>query len=105
MGGMSPAPVLVRSLSLASPLDVALDLAPIWGTPTAAAAFFYFVRFAFGAGLDIRAHRESKRVEFLEAKIRSTELEQQHRDLLESMSLEFSKAVAWDVHRLEVADD
>jgi len=101
----SPGAILVNRLTLASPLEVALDLAPVWGTPTAVAALFYFVRFAFGADLDIRAHRESKRAEYLEARIRATELEVRHREMLESMASDVSPPVAWDIERVEITDD
>ncbi|MBJ7469743.1 MAG: hypothetical protein JHD16_00495 [Solirubrobacteraceae bacterium] len=102
---VGPGPILVNRLTLASPLDVALDLAPIWGTPTAVAALFYFVRFAFGADLDIRAHRENKRAEYLEATIRATELEVRHREMLESMAAEIRSPTNWAVERVEITDE
>jgi hypothetical protein len=65
----------LRLLRLASPLEIAAQLPAIVATSVpAVATVFYIAKRAWGLDLEFRAHREGKRVEFLEAKERAKQL-------------------------------
>jgi len=74
-------PVTVRQLRFASPLQLVLDVTPLWATPSALAVLVVLIRVSIGIDIDLQIVRTQKKSELLEAQMRLKELERDHERL------------------------
>lgn len=99
-------PVTVLQIRYASPLQLVLDVSPLWATPGAIAVLVVLVRVSVGIDLDLRTVRTQKKAELLEAQMRLEELERDQRRLarIEEEPVAFSRT-HWIVDKVDLMDE
>lgn len=95
----------VTRVSFASPLDLVVSVGHFGMGLTGLAALFMFVKVAFGADLEVRAHRESQRAAMYEAKIRAEQLRTEYERMVQEHRPREPAPTVWRMDRIEVSDE
>lgn len=95
----------VSRVSFASPLDLVVSLATYGMGLTGLGALFLFVKTAFGADLEIRAHREAQRAELYEAKLRAEQLRAEYERVIGDHQPKGPAPTEWRMEKIEVTDE